>query len=136
LDASAAVRTIIDANPMPASMVDTLDSADTILVPALFKTEVANALWKYVQHGDITAQDAAVRLKHALSYPDHQVDETSDPRVQELTEEALSEACHLNHPVYDLVYVVLARRLSATLVTCDGRLAQVAQSLGVAVIVC
>ncbi|MCT4364708.1 MAG: type II toxin-antitoxin system VapC family toxin [Synechococcaceae cyanobacterium MAG-AL1] len=40
--------------------------------------------------------------------------------------EALALACHLNHPVYDCLYLALARREAATLLTADRRLQSLA----------
>jgi predicted nucleic acid-binding protein len=43
-----------------------------------------------------------------------------------LQAEALALACHLGHPVYDCLYLSLARREAATLITTDRRLQQLA----------
>ena len=40
--------------------------------------------------------------------------------------EALALACHLNHPVYDCLYLALARREAAFLLTADQRLQRLA----------
>jgi len=40
--------------------------------------------------------------------------------------EALALACHLNHPVYDCLYLALSRREAATLLTADRRLQSLA----------
>jgi predicted nucleic acid-binding protein len=44
-----------------------------------------------------------------------------------LQAEALALACHLDHPVYDCLYLALARREAATLVSADGRLNALAE---------
>ena len=59
-----------------------------------------------------------------------------DPAPEELVDviepdrhllaEALALACHLDHPVYDCLYLALARREAAVLVTADQRLQQLA----------
>jgi predicted nucleic acid-binding protein len=36
--------------------------------------------------------------------------------------EALALACHLDHPVYDCLYLALARREAAVLLTADQKL--------------
>ena len=43
-----------------------------------------------------------------------------------LQAEALALACHLDHPVYDCLYLTLARREAAQLLTADQRLRQLA----------
>jgi len=40
--------------------------------------------------------------------------------------EALALVCHLDHPVYDCLYLALARREAAVLLTADQRLQQLA----------
>ena len=43
--------------------------------------------------------------------------------------EALALACHLNHPVYDCLYLALARREAAFLLTADQRLQRLADQV-------
>jgi hypothetical protein len=43
-----------------------------------------------------------------------------------LQAEALALACHLNHPVYDCIYLALAKREAATLISTDRRLRNLA----------
>lgn len=46
-----------------------------------------------------------------------------------LQAEALALACHLNHPVYDCLYLALARREAATLISADQRLLRLAEQV-------
>ena len=46
---------------------------------------------------------------------------------RQLQAEALALACHLDHPVYDCLYLALARREAATLVSADRRLNALAE---------
>ena len=50
--------------------------------------------------------------------------------ISENIEESLHEGVRLNHPVYDLLYLTLARRNSATLLTQDKRLSNLAKKIG------
>ena len=86
-----------------------------LFAPDLILAEIANALWKKVQRGEIeTAQSelvlpllrSTVRLR------------SSSP----LADAALEAALELCHPVYDCFFLVLARELDAQLVTADARL--------------
>lgn len=43
--------------------------------------------------------------------------------------EALALACHLDHPVYDCLYLALARREAAVLLTADQRLQRLADKV-------
>ncbi|MFP4612575.1 MAG: type II toxin-antitoxin system VapC family toxin, partial [Spirochaetaceae bacterium] len=50
--------------------------------------------------------------------------------AHELCHEALSLSVEANHPVHDAFYVILARRLEASLATADKRLAALAAAHG------
>lgn len=50
--------------------------------------------------------------------------------ASDLFEEVLPESVRLNYSVYDLFYLVLARRLGALLATCNRRLAALARECG------
>ena len=131
LDASAAVRLIV--GPSPAGIATGLAVADEVFAPRLFTEEVANTLWKYVQAGVFDSKEAINRLRTALALCDHFLD-LNPHSSDSLLIEALTEACRLNHPVYDLIYLVAARRTGATLATCDQRLATMANSQGIEVL--
>jgi len=131
LDASAAVRLVVPGLAVGPSVQDAVNNVDSVVVPSMYSSEVANALWKYVRAGEIPLADAKALLDNALGLPD--IEQSVDHSI---TIEAFAEACRLNHPVYDLVYVVIARRLAVPLVTCDKRLASLAATLGIEVIGC
>ena len=60
----------------------------------------------------------------------HLVDDfTSD---WELTTEAITEATRYRHPVYDLLYAILARRKGCAMLTMDQRLTALVDKMGVA----
>ncbi len=52
-------------------------------------------------------------------------------RTEDLLREALMEAMRLDHPVYDMLYFVLARREGATLFTLDQKLQSLCADNGV-----
>ena len=127
LDASAAVRLVMRMEGA-AVIADRLEAASLVLAPNLFHTEVANALWKYVRAGQLSPELALRRLDEAGELIDGQGPD------QELLTEALATACQQDHPVYDLLYVILARRNAANLLTRDRRLGDLATRLGVALL--
>jgi predicted nucleic acid-binding protein len=101
--------------------------ADEVIAPTLITAEIGNALWKYVRAGAFDAQSAVSKLTLALNLLDRQ-----QPLTESITAEAIKEATRCGHPVYDLLYVVTARRnAAAALATADKRLAQVANRLHV-----
>ena len=87
-----------------------------LLAPEILPAEIANSLWKRTQRGDLD-RVSALRL-----FDGFQKLEFKLCKVQELMGSALSIAFRHHHPVYDCLYVVLARREGCDLVTADERL--------------
>ena len=48
---------------------------------------------------------------------------------KELWKEALGDGIKHKHSIYDMYYLVLARRHNAVLITCDGALARLCRKL-------
>jgi predicted nucleic acid-binding protein len=119
LDASAVVRIIEGAEPA-APFQEAVLKADLVLAPELMLTEVANALWRLQRSGQLEVDGLQRRLSRAVELVD-----VIEPD-RHLQAEALALACHLDHPVYDCLYLALARREAAVLVTADQRLQQLA----------
>ncbi len=122
LDTSAAANIVLRTELAP-SLIETLRTADLVLAPSLFHSEVANTLWKYVGSGELDVDGAIARHEEAIALVD--AFEADD----QLAVEALSTAARMNHPVYDLLYVILARRFGCRLMTTDRKLAALAASI-------
>lgn len=119
LDASAVVR-IIEGSASAAALQDAVLAADLVLAPELMLTEVANTLWRLQRAGQLEADSLQRRLSRAAELVDHiEPDRNLQP-------EALALATHLDHPVYDCLYLVLARREVATLLSADQKLLELA----------
>ncbi len=118
LDASAAVRLIL-GDPAAAGLAQQIGEAALVLAPELMLTEVANTLWKLRRADQLNNLDPQQLLADARDLVDL-VDRVEPDR--HLQAEALALACHLNHPVYDCLYLALARREAATLISADRRL--------------
>jgi predicted nucleic acid-binding protein len=99
LDVSAAVRLIL-GDPAAAAVAEQIREAALVMAPELMLSEVANILWK-------------------LQRADHLAD--LDPQ------QLLASACHHHQPVYDCLYLAMARREAATLISMDRRLQQLAE---------
>jgi len=112
LDASAAIHLIMAAEHA-SDLVERLERAASVAAPDLFFSEVGNALWKYVQFRTLTVEKAVTHLQEAMDLVDGIVP------TQELIQEAVIAAARYGHPVYDMLYAVLARRHGATVITTD-----------------
>lgn len=88
-----------------------------LLAPDLVVAEVANALWKKVQRGEIGKEQTSAVLPHlsgaVLLVP-----------FVGLADRALEIALELRHPVYDCFFLALCEEAAAEMVTADGRLVE------------
>jgi predicted nucleic acid-binding protein len=124
LDASAAIEAVL-GRPLALRIVENLEHADRVTVPDLYFAEIANALWKYVRAGDLTPDEAQEMLSIGAALPDDGLP------AQELATEALATATAFNHPVYEALYAVTARREGAAVCTIDQRLAGMLEAMRV-----
>lgn len=126
LDTSAAVTTILSP-ALTGSIPDHISTADRVITSELYLVESANVLWKYVR-GKVLDR-ATANETHALLCG--LIDEFVPVRQDVV--EAMNEAIRLQHPAYDMLYLILARRTGAMLVTLDKTLKKLARQNGIAV---
>ena len=118
LDASAAISMVRDAGANDG--LDLLAQADEkAIAPGFFRVEVAQVAWKYAHVGVLDEEGVHAMLKATFGCVEEFVDD------EELILEALHEAVVNDHSFYDMLYFVLTRRTSSTLLTCDRRLADI-----------
>lgn len=122
LDASAAANVVLRTERAP-SIIAHLERSALVIAPMLFHSEIANTLWKYARAGALEKEVALERYEEAAGLVDaFEADE-------HLATEALSAAIRHGHPVYGLLYVVLARRYGCKLLTEDRKLAALAREV-------
>ena len=78
---------------------------------------VADALWHKARLGQIERADAGAALAWAPDTPECWNDDET------VSADAVRLALALDHPVYDCVYLVLAHRIGAVVLTADLRFA-------------
>lgn len=115
VDASVAVKWFVAETG--SLIADELSASQhRLFAPRLIITEVANTLSRKVIAGLMSATQARDHLRYLPFYLDNIIE------IDHLIEPALENACIMRHPIYDLIYVELARRLDAKVVTADRRL--------------
>lgn len=122
LDASAAVAISMNL-PHATKFQPQIEKSDLVIAPDLFVAEVSNAVWKYVKAGVFGSEQSDCVLERAIGLVD-----TYEPSLALYREAYALSVAHL-HPVYDALYLVLARRNNAVLVTLDRRLAELGTKL-------
>ncbi len=125
---------VLDVNAAVAIAQETEDglmlqrlmlSGEEIIAPNLFTIELGNVAWKMVSAGMIAEKEAFKLVDYASMLVDRYI------AAEELMVESIHEAIRNNHPVYDLLYLVTARRNGATLFTFDKKLRKLCIANGV-----
>lgn len=113
VDASVAVKWLVpeDGSDRAASL-----RTEELFAPRLIRAEVANTLATLERRGEMSPADAADAFALFQDAPVRIIDTDAD-----LERAALAMALRLRHPVYDCIYLSLAERIDASLVTADRR---------------
>lgn len=120
IDASAAAELILQRE-QSTSLANIIAEADWVIAPTVYVAEMTNVFWKYQKHTDLSESDCERHLDHAIALPDDLIND------KDLYREAYKLGCILDHSTYDMLYLVLARRHNATLLTMDKKLKLKAQ---------
>ena len=92
-----------------------------VIAPTLLITEATNVFWKYQKFSDFPYDKYKKSIDRIVFLPDEYVNE------MQLYRESFKLGCMLDHSVCDMIYLVLARRNNATLLTMDQRLVAYAE---------
>lgn len=126
LDVSAAVEILLQKDKSAKFRAQCQEAA-WVIAPDLFVSETANVFWKYHLAGVLDREMCLQLASDGLELVDDFV------AAQELWKEALAEGIKNERAVYDMFYLVLARRNDATLITNDPSLASLCRKLKIAV---
>ena len=124
LDTSAAVEIVL-ARDSADRLTNIVGEADWVIAPTLLISEVTNVFWKYQKFADFPYAECEKSIEQAVSLPDEYFNEL------DLYRESFKLGCTLDHPIYDVLYLVLARRHNAMLLTMDKKLMAAAIKIGV-----
>jgi len=114
VDASVTLKWLVAEED--ADIADRLAaSGQELHAPRLMASEVANALWRKVRQGQMERAEAGAAMALLVDAP---VCWNDDETVGA---DAVRLALALDHPVYDCMYLALAHRIGATVVTADRR---------------
>jgi Predicted nucleic acid-binding protein, contains PIN domain len=127
LDASAGIEIAL-GREKAKSFSEYLANASEVITSDLYKAETANAIWKYVNAKMLEKEKATKVYQNCVDIIDEYVD------ISENIEEAINESIRLKHPTYDLLYLTLARRNGAILLSLDKKLNVFAQQNGIEIV--
>lgn len=115
IDASVACKWFFE-EPLSADARGLALVHPALVAPDLIIAECANVAWRRVRDGQVSAEQAEASLK---ALPDWF--QTLTPSA-DLHQSAFRIARTLGHPVYDCLYIALAARDAAPLITADKAL--------------
>ena len=124
LDASAAIEIALNKE-QAASFKDILKSADIVLSPDIYPSEITNVFWKYAISSDIPIDECKKGITFCLDLIDDYIS------TKDICREAFSESVIHKHASYDMFYLLIARRNDATLLTKDKKLMLLADKMNV-----
>ncbi len=116
LDASVAVKPYLEEAGAEAA-TELLAGPGKLLAPELIRLEVASALCRRVRRGELEAGEAELRCQHWLAELDKGLFTLTPDR--DLLPEAIALSTKLKHPLPDCLYLAVAIRCHAPLVTAD-----------------
>ncbi|MBS0279302.1 MAG: type II toxin-antitoxin system VapC family toxin [Proteobacteria bacterium] len=96
--------------------------SQALIAPSFWLAECANALWKNVRIGKISAANASSLFQKLRRAP------VAGMATDDDTAMALDLAIRLGHPIYDCLYLALALREDTYVVTADTRFVAAAAS--------
>ena len=118
VDASVAVKWLLP-EPGDAAAQELLASEERLVAPSLIRTEVAAALARRARFREIEPRDAETALGLWLQALRDGVISLVADEADLVT--ALGLTAELSHPLQDCLYLALAERLGAPLVTADKK---------------
>ncbi len=129
IDTSALIRLFVPDGPLPPDAETAINrassGADIVMAPQLLLVEAGNVLLRKQRRGELSGEEVRELLGAIQSLPIRYCEHESliIPAV------VLAEALGLS--VYDALYLALAERHGARLVTCDELLENAARRIGV-----
>jgi predicted nucleic acid-binding protein len=116
VDTNVVAYYLLKTEPFVAEARAFWATVDHPMAPAFWAAEFTNVVWSVARSGGLAPVEALERLRLASMLGIESIDVTS------LWSSALSCALDADHPAYDTLFVALARRASAPLVTFDKAL--------------
>ena len=127
LDSNAAIEIVLKRERGKA-FVKLIESAEKVISSEFFRIEIANVIRKYYMGKFIKKTDCGKLLELAENLIDEYVP------IKENYLEAFNESIRLNYPAYDMLYLTLARRTGAMLLSLDRPLNSIAKKEGIDIV--
>jgi predicted nucleic acid-binding protein len=124
LDSNAAIEVVLKRKKGTVFR-ELIEASEKTITSEFFRIETANVIRKYHKGNYITKEETNKLLELSENLIDEFV------LISENNLEALNEAIRLDYSAYDMLYLTLARRTGALLITLDQRLNEIAEQEGI-----
>ncbi|MDR0300775.1 MAG: type II toxin-antitoxin system VapC family toxin [Treponema sp.] len=118
IDVSGAVEILLQKEKVD-EFSRVMQAGALVIAPDLYVSELTNTLWKYHKAKIYTEDECVKYIQNGIKYIDKFIDS------KEIWQEAFSEGKKNKHSIYDMFYMVAARRSIGTLITADTDLAAI-----------
>jgi predicted nucleic acid-binding protein len=116
VDASVALKWFLSEEPHASQALALVQDGSTLIAPDFLIAEVCNAAWRSARLGRISQAQVDEIAASLPRFFDALVSATR------LAPRAVAIAGHIDHPVYDCLYLALAEAERASLITADMQL--------------
>jgi predicted nucleic acid-binding protein len=96
-----------------------LQEAELVTAPDLYVAELTSTLWKYHAAKKLNKDECLRYIQDGINFVDKFIDS------KEVWSEAFMEGVNSGHSIYDMLYMITARRNSGILITNDSVLAAI-----------
>ncbi|AEF83627.1 putative PilT protein domain protein [Treponema primitia ZAS-2] len=127
LDSNAAIAIVLQQGK-GIDFTKAIEQSEKVVSSEFFRIEVANVIRKYYKGNFINREQCNELLETAEGLVDEFIP------IRENNIEAFNEAIRLDYSAYDMLYLSLARRTGATLLTLDHPLLMLAKKEGLSII--
>jgi predicted nucleic acid-binding protein len=115
VDASVGIKWFVPEILSPEA-VTLRNAGHDLHIPDFFEVEIANIVWKKLRRGELTRADADDIVTQLVALP------LTRHAESPLLASALDVAAKSQRPVYDCIYLALAKQLGGVMITADEKL--------------
>ena len=126
LDASAAIEVFLN-RPQGEELSQLIASANLVVSPELFCSEIANVFWKMLKANQLSREDCERGINTCIELVDDLIP------MSELSGEVFAAAIEYNMTAYDMFYAVTTRRYNGRLLTMDKKLKEAGKKMKIKV---
>ncbi|MCL1947304.1 MAG: type II toxin-antitoxin system VapC family toxin [Chitinivibrionia bacterium] len=128
LDVSGIMQILLGTSKMD-KFNDVLQRATFILAPDLYMSELSNTLLKYYFAEELSKDVCLKHIQNGIDIVDNFIS------AKEIWQDAFCAGIENRHSIYDMMYVITAKKYNATLITNDNKLSAICENNNVKVLI-